>query len=129
MIRMIRRLSFLLKVFVAPSPWFGVGACIDLPLLLQQVLNPFPLAAHHKYYANTNTKQLQIQIMYLPLSLSLHNKHKCKANTNTRQLQLQIKFYPSPAHCIAKMGSCLKRDINYYQFHREMQLNGFTKQS
>ena len=27
------------------------------------------------------------------------------------------------------MGSCLKRDINYYQFHREMQLNGFTEQS
>ena len=37
---------------------------------------------------------------------------------------------PSPAHCTAaRMGSCLKRDINYYQLHREMQLNGFTEQS
>ena len=124
---MIRRLSFSLKVFVAPSSWFGVGARVDLPLLLQQVLTPFPLAAHHKYCANTNTKQLQIQIMCLTLSLSLHNKYKRKANTNTRQLQKQISSSPSPAQCTAaKMGSCLKRDINYYQFHREMQLNGLT---
>ena len=101
---MVRRLSFLLKVFVAPSSWFGVGARVDLPLLLHQVLTPFPLAAHHKYCANTNTKQLQIQIMYLPLYQStiisstvkyrtIMNYHQVLINECVFTLQLYLGMW------------------------------------
>ena len=114
---MIRRLSFSLKVFVAPSSWFGVGARVDLPLLLQQVLNPFPLAAHHKYCANTNTKQLQIQIMYLPLSLSLHI-------TNIMQIQIQIMYLPLHLSIIISSTVKYRTIMNYHQsFDKRVRLH------
>ena len=101
---MIRRLSFPLKVFVAPSSWFGVGARVDLPLLLQQVLTPFPLAAYHKYYICEYKYKAVTNTNHVFASFPLAAHHKYYANTNTN-------------HVFASLS------INYYQLHREIQNN------